>query len=79
MKLHPGDIVTTVMDSVGLHHTMPRPVINLSAEEEATVTSELRSGEIAIVVALSNSDGRCVYLIGPRSCGWVFGAALVRL
>jgi len=39
----------------------------------------LVKNDTAIVVSLSNFDGRCVYVVGPNGAGWTFGALLEKV
>lgn len=71
MKLRPGDLVMlNVLSEADLFTELPGP------DDSGVASSHMLSSDVAVVVALSGSDCRCAYIVGPRGIGWVFGAFL---
>ncbi len=78
MKLSAGDMVriNSLLATEGVSlHDAPFEL----GSPEGHVISHLSRNDTAIVVSLSNSDGRCAYIIGPQGAGWAFGAFLERV
>lgn len=74
MMLMAGDLVT-----VNLATSISLYAEPFKADEQGRTVSRLDSGETAIVVSLSNHDGRCVCVVGPHGIGWTFGALLKKV
>lgn len=75
MKFRAGDMVTlNLVDETDLFDGP----FELGVPGDHPV-SHLTKADTAIVVSLSNSDGRCVYVVGPHGAGWTFGAYLKRV
>lgn len=75
MRFRAGDMVTVnLVDAIDLYDQpfeLDSPV--------GHPVSHLTKADTAIVVSLSNFDGRCVYVVGPHGAGWTFGAYLKRV
>lgn len=75
MKFRAGDMVTVnLVESTDLFD-QPFELDNPGGQP----VSHLSNKDTAIVVSLSNADGRCVYVIGPHGAGWTFGAFLKKV
>ncbi len=75
MKLSAGDMVTVyLVDNAYLYG---QAFEAFSPDDDPV--SFLTAKDTAIIISLSNSDGRCVYVAGPHGTGWIFGAYLKRV
>lgn len=74
MKLKAGDMVT-----VNLVETIDLFAEQFEPGSQSHPVTHLTDRDTAIVVSLSNHDGRCVYVIGPYGAGWTFGALLKKI
>lgn len=75
MKLRAGDmVVLNLVDEADLFDS-PFELDNPGGHP----VSHLTKRDTAVVVSLSNLDGRCVYVVGPHGAGWTFGAFLKRM
>lgn len=74
MKLKSGDLVTVTLNEVIILYDVPFHPLT-----EAKPLAHLTNSDTAVVVSLSNYDGRSVYIVGPHGAGWTFGGYLKKI
>lgn len=74
MKFKSGDLVTVAMSEVIILYNEPFHPL-----KEAKPLSHLTNSDTAVIISLSNYDGRSVYVIGPHGGGWTFGGYLKKV